>query len=80
MIDMARIDELVTRLGDALPPGARQMREDLERQFRSVLQKGLGAMDLVTREEFDLQKGALERAMTELHDLRARLDAIEKRD
>lgn len=80
MIDMHRIDELARKLGDALPPGARRMRDELEGQFKSVLQKGLGAMDLVTREEFDIQRAALERARAELAALEARLQALENND
>ncbi|KAA9131286.1 accessory factor UbiK family protein [Marinihelvus fidelis] len=77
MIDMQKIDELARKLGDALPPGARRMRDDLEKQFRGVLSKGLGAMDLVTREEFDIQKAALDRAKAELASLEQRLAALE---
>jgi BMFP domain-containing protein YqiC len=77
MIDLQKIDELAQRFGAALPPGAQQFRSELEGQFRTILSRGLQAMDLVTREEFDLQKGALERAREQLQALEERLEALE---
>jgi hypothetical protein len=77
MIDMSKIDELAGRLGALLPPGAQQFRQDLELQFRAVLEKGLKSMDLVTREDFDIQKAALERASIKLQALEERLAALE---
>ncbi len=77
MIDLARIDELAARLARALPPGARQMGEDVEAQFRTVLRKGLASMDIVTREDFELQKAALARAEEKLAVLEQRLAELE---
>jgi BMFP domain-containing protein YqiC len=51
--------------------------EDLERNFKSLLQSGLGRMDLVTREEFDLQVAVLERTREKLDALEARLAELE---
>lgn len=71
MIDLAKIDELAQRLGEKLPPGARQARDDLERQFRAVLRVAFERMDLVSREEFDAQTRVLERT-------RQKLEALER--
>ncbi|MEJ2534607.1 MAG: accessory factor UbiK family protein [Gammaproteobacteria bacterium] len=78
MIDLQKIDELAQRFGAALPPGAQQFRSELEAQFRAILSRGLQAMDLVTREEFDLQKAALERAQAQMKALQERLEALEQ--
>ncbi len=48
------------------------MREDLETNFRSVLATGLNKLDLVTREEFEVQRAVLART-------REKLEALEKR-
>ncbi len=48
------------------------MRKDLESNFRSVLQSGLGKLDLVTREEFEVQEAVLAR-------MREKLEALEER-
>lgn len=77
MIDMSRIDELAARLGERLPPGAQQVREDVEAQFKAVLGKAFEKMDLVTREEFDIQKAVLERTMIKLKALEAQIAELE---
>jgi BMFP domain-containing protein YqiC len=77
MIDLKKIDELAARLAEALPPGARQVREDAETQFRQLLRRTFEKMHLVTREEFDAQKAVLERAMVKLEALQRQLEALE---
>jgi hypothetical protein len=54
MIDLAHLDELARRLSGLVPPGLREGREELQQNFKSVLQSGLARLDLVTREEFDV--------------------------
>lgn len=66
------IEDLASKLADAVPEGLRSMRRDLEENFRSVLQTGLGKLDLVTREEFEVQEAVLART-------REKLEALEKR-
>jgi BMFP domain-containing protein YqiC len=76
MIDLRKIDEIVNRLTDALPPGAAQLQADVEQQFRTVLQRAFEKMDLVTREEFETQKEALKDARERLEALQRRLDEL----
>jgi hypothetical protein len=66
------IDRLARKLAEALPEGLRSVRDDLEQNFRSVLDSGLARLDLVTREEFDVQQAVLART-------RQKLDALERR-
>jgi BMFP domain-containing protein YqiC len=77
MIDLRKIDEIVTRLSDSLPPGAAQLQEDIEAQFRAVLKKAFERMELVTREEFDEQKAVLERTRVRLEALQSQLAELE---
>ena len=49
------------------------MRADLETNFRAVLQSGLAKLDLVTRNEFDVQAGVLKRTREKLETLETRL-------
>jgi BMFP domain-containing protein YqiC len=51
--------------------------DDLESNFRSVLQTGLGKLDLVTREEFEVQQAVLARTREKLEALEAKLEDIE---
>ena len=71
MIDLAQLDELARRLSTLVPPGLRESREELQQNFKSVLQAGLGKLDLVTREEFDVQRAVLART-------REKLEALER--
>ena len=73
------LDELARELADAVPRNLKAIGEDLERNFKSLLQSGLGRMDLVTREEFDLQVAVLERTREKLDALEARLAELEAR-
>jgi BMFP domain-containing protein YqiC len=66
------IEGLAKKLADVVPEGLRAVREDVERNFRSVLRGGLAKLDLVTREEFEVQEAVLART-------REKLDALEKR-
>ena len=74
MIDLAQLDELARRLSNLVPPGMRpsdELRDELQQNFKSVLQAGLGKLELVTREEFDVQRAVLART-------REKLEAIER--
>ncbi len=55
------------------------MGEDLERNFKSLLQTGLERMDLVTREEFDVQVAVLARTREKLEALEARLAEMQEK-
>ena len=71
MIDLSQLDDLARRLSGLVPPGLREGREELQQNFKSVLQAGLGKLDLVTREEFDVQRAVLART-------REKLEALER--
>ena len=71
------IETLARRLAESLPEGLRTMRDDLEGNFRGVLQSGLAKLDLVTREEFEVQEAVLLRTRQKLEALEARLDELE---
>lgn len=73
MIDLAQLDELARRLSSLVPPGLRDGREELQQNFKSVLQAGLGKLDLVTREEFDVQRAVLARTRDKLEALERQL-------
>jgi BMFP domain-containing protein YqiC len=71
------IDKLARKLAEAVPEGLRSMRDDLEQNFRSVLQSSLSRLDLVTREEFDVQQAVLARTREKLEALELRLKSLE---
>jgi BMFP domain-containing protein YqiC len=65
------LDDMVNRLLGSLPGGLRDLKTDTEKNLRAALHSTLSKMDLVTREEFDIQQGVLART-------RAKLEALEK--
>ena len=70
-------EDLAKRLSEAVPPQLAALKNDLEVNFKSVLQAGLAKLDLVTRQEFDVQAGVLARTRELLTGLEARLAALE---
>ena len=74
------LDDLARRLVDAIPQGLRSVQEDLEKNFRSVLQAGLTKLDLVTREEFEVQEAVLARTREKLEALEERLKEFEAKE
>lgn len=71
-------DEISERLGRLLPESAHEMRADFERNARSVLQQTLSRMELVTREEFDVQAEVLARTREQLEAMETRVAELER--
>ena len=71
------LDKLARRLAESVPQGLRSVRDDLEKNFRAVLKSGLDKLDLVTREEFEVQEAVLARTREKLETLVARLEKME---
>jgi ubiquinone biosynthesis accessory factor UbiK len=72
------LDELARQLAESVPQNLKMLGQDLERNFKALLQSGLERMELVTREEFDLQRAVLERTRAKLEQMEARLADLEK--
>jgi hypothetical protein len=75
--DRPTLDELAKQLVDSVPGNLKSMGEDMERNFKSLLQSALSRMDLVTREEFDVQMAVLSRTREKLEALETRLTELE---
>ena len=76
-MDSNALDELARRLADAVPPTLRDLGRDLEKNFKAVLQAQLAKLDLVSRNEFDVQAALLARTQAALAAMEARLKDIE---
>ena len=72
------IENLASKLAESVPDGLRSVRDDLENNFRSVLKTGIGKLDLVTREEFEVQEAVLARTREKLDALEAQVEELEK--
>lgn len=79
MIDLKNLDDLARKLSDLVPPGLKEARADLEQNFKATLQSGLGRLDLVTREEFEVQRAVLLRTREKIDALERALTLLEAR-
>lgn len=78
MIEPKTLEDLARKLAEAVPESAQALRADIERNFKGVLSGALQRLDLVTREEYDVQRAVLERTREKLADLEARVAALER--
>ncbi|WP_149195264.1 ubiquinone biosynthesis accessory factor UbiK [Luteimonas suaedae] len=77
MIDLNHIDDLARRLSGLVPPAMRDGREELQENFKAVLQSGLTKLDLVSREEFEVQRAVLLRTREKLEALEQAVEWLE---
>ena len=77
MIDPSLIDRLAQEISRRLPAGAAQLREEIEHNARAVLKETLSRLDLITREEFDVQQHVLQRTLTRLEQLESQVARLE---
>jgi len=77
-VDKNIINELAGKLADAVPGDLNELRSDIEGNFRTLLQNTLEKLDLVTREEFDIQRKVLERTRAKLDRLETELDELQR--
>ena len=70
-MDPKILDDLAKKLADTIPPGLKNLQEDMEKNFHATLQSTFNKLNLVTREEFEVQSTLLART-------RSKLDKLEK--
>jgi hypothetical protein len=78
MIDYRKLDDLMDKLLSVLPESTLHMQRDIASNMRDVLENGLRKMNLVSREEFDVQSALLARLQERLRQLEQRLKDLEK--
>ncbi|MDT8382922.1 MAG: accessory factor UbiK family protein [Gammaproteobacteria bacterium] len=78
-LDAKKLDELARGVLDRLPSGFQTLQHDMEKNLRAALQGALGKLDLVTREEFEVQSAVLQRSREKLEALEARVTELEAR-
>ncbi|MGD8587873.1 MAG: accessory factor UbiK family protein [Chromatiales bacterium] len=79
MIDPKTFDDLAGRLASSLPASLQLLQDDLKKNLRANLEAGLAKLDLVTREEFDVQAAVLARTRQKLARLEARVQELEQK-
>lgn len=72
------IEELSRRISSLIPGDIKHMQDDIESNIRSLLQASLSKMNLVTREEFDVQSAVLQRTREKLEQLEKQVEQLIK--
>ena len=78
MIDNQTINQLSDKISALLPPGLQQVKADFDTRVRQLLQQQLANLEMVSREEFDIQTRVLERTRAKLEAVETRLEALEQ--
>ncbi len=77
MINAKKIEEIAQQVSDAIPAGLKNVASDIEEKTKTVLQRKLSELDVVTREEFDVQTQVLIKTRAKLTELETKLAEIE---
>ncbi|CNH01708.1 protein yqiC [Yersinia thracica] len=77
MIDPKKIEQIARQVHESMPKGIREFGDDVEKKIRLVLQSQLTRLDLVNREEFDVQTQVLLRTREKLALLEQRMGELE---
>lgn len=78
MIDIKTIDEMTRKLSSMMPTTLLQMQDDMRKNLRAALEGIFQELDLVTREEYNVQVALLARNRERLKVLEARVEQLEQ--
>ncbi len=78
MIDIRFFDEMAQRLGNLVPAGVGETKKEVEAHIKTLLQKAFSELDLVTRDEFDIQSAVLRKTREKLEVLEKKITEIEQ--
>jgi len=79
MLDNKVLDDIARRLSGAMPATAKAVQNDLEKNLRAATQAVFAKLDLVTREEFDVQRKVLARSREKIEQLEKQVAELEAR-
>lgn len=80
MIDNQTLNELADKLSSVVPDSVKTLKSDVDNNIKAILESSLRQMNLVSREEFDVQSALLERTLNKLKELEAQLEKLEIKD
>ena len=78
MIDAKLLDDLAAQLAGSVPSSIQLLQDDLKRNLRATLEANLSRLDLVTRNEFDVQSAVLARTREKLEQLEKDVAELEQ--
>ena len=79
MLDPKKIEEVLDTISNALPPGVTSVQDELSKNIRSALSAAFAKLDLITREDFDVQTAVLHRTREKLEALEQRVSELENK-
>ncbi len=79
MIDSKIIDDIAQKVSGLMPPGIKELQGDFEKNVQGIMQSVFAKMDLVTREEFDVQTDVLARTRSKLEAMEKTVAELEKK-
>lgn len=77
MINAKKIEEIAKQITEAIPPGIKSVASDFEEKTKQLLQRKLSELDLVSREEFDVQTQVLLKTRLKLDQLEEKITELE---
>jgi ubiquinone biosynthesis accessory factor UbiK len=79
MFNPQKLEQIAKQISDAMPAGVKSFGEEADRKIKQILQAQLGKLDMVSREEFDVQTHVLLRTREKLAEMEAKLAEFEKK-
>ncbi len=71
-----QLEDLAKNLIAILPPSLQNLEKDIQQQFKEILQSTFARLDLVTRDEFDIQVKVLARTREKLDALQMHVESL----
>ncbi|MFD2179794.1 ubiquinone biosynthesis accessory factor UbiK [Veronia pacifica] len=79
MFDPKKLEKVVRQIQDSMPTPVKELGADVEKKVREVIQAQLEKLDVVSREEFDVQTQVLLRTRQKLTEMEQKMEALEKK-
>lgn len=76
MIDGKKIEQIAEQISNAIPPSVKNIADNVEEKVKAVVQAKLSQLDVVSREEFDVQTQVLARTRAKLEQLEKEIEAL----
>ncbi|MFM2486241.1 ubiquinone biosynthesis accessory factor UbiK [Celerinatantimonas yamalensis] len=77
MLNPNKLEELAKQIREMVPSGIKSAGDEFERRVKQLLQAKLNQLDMVSRDDFDVQAQVLLRTREKLSDLEQRLSEVE---
>ncbi|WP_217511495.1 ubiquinone biosynthesis accessory factor UbiK [Vibrio metschnikovii] len=77
MFDPKKLEQIAKQIHDSMPQPVKDLGSDVEQKVRQVIQGQLNKLDMVSREEFDVQTQVLLRTRQKLSDMEQKLNELE---